>query len=429
MSDNRPNDWPEPGQNLEDSQADWSGSTKLEWPTAEQANKYDQSESSPESLETSLTKAQLTADAPSARESYRPESAQSSRTTRPTLLKRLYQYVTLFFLYLVRLLIWLIMGLVFIVILFYTAQFDSQSGDSQPGDSQPYEAVPATTQVGTIGSTLSFHDYSILVNQVEKADSYQDPVSAEVTEADPGNQFVFVNITYTDGGLLDTSMSIRELRLMDNQGIVYELPLLNKDLRKPALRDYNFTGFKVQGWLTFEIPKTAQGLLLNLDHVDYLDHNSDIHVRIKLDNQANLTPPLLPQDVGNKGTIGQVVSNGRMLLMVNSVSTREYLQDEFGNSKKAPAGNKFIAINLTVTGASDDEVSFEPEISVLKDQNNTSYEQDTSIYPSELLQFGNLLKGYREQFLLYFKVPSESQGLRLEYQDIISSMLTVNLKN
>ena len=295
--------------------------------------------------------------------------------------------------------------------------------------------------VGTVGSPVSYNDYTVLVNQVERADTYTDPNNNQARHAPAsGEQFVFVDITYTSGNNdadISQIMFFDEPRLTDNQGLIYEADNSTGALRKPALVDNSgrlTKGSKVRGWVTFEVPKTAQGLLLSFavsnSFVDGAD-STTVRFQFKLDDQASATPAALPQASGKSGIVGQVLGDGPALMVVNSVVITGQVQTATGTITKADAGKKFVALNVTMTSQSDDGAYVNATNSSLKDSDNYSYKSSTCPYQPALGSITEVPKGFKVQGWVCFQVPTAASGLRFEYHSTVGGdvNLQVNLGN
>jgi hypothetical protein len=119
-------------------------------------------------------------------------------------------------------------------------------------------ATVATLKLGRVGETLALNGYTVTVNGVEKSENFSGAAYGQVKDG-----YMYVAIDVTVGSTRDKGISSGCLTcsLKDDKGfkfdqnmVGYKKPLLPGDTDIPA-------GDKVRGWVTFEVPKTATGLV------------------------------------------------------------------------------------------------------------------------------------------------------------------------
>ena len=147
-----------------------------------------------------------------------------------------------------------------------------------PAAAQPTAAAPTAGQaatVGKIGQTMTLKGYQITVNGIEKKDNFG---TSDFTKAKDGNTFIAVDLTVAstqDKGVNPNGLSAT---LKDGNGYKYSIkPTGYKEPLFPGQNDLP-AGDKVRGWVTYEVPKNATGLVL--EYTPLLDSGL---VRIALD--------------------------------------------------------------------------------------------------------------------------------------------------
>jgi hypothetical protein len=126
----------------------------------------------------------------------------------------------------------------------------------------PVAAAPTTAtgpKIGKIGETQSVSGYLVTVNGVQKSDNF---TQGDYGKAKAGNTFIAVDLTVgssKDSGVDPNGLSAS---IKDSQGFKYSIAVIG--YKEPLLPGQNdlANGDKVRGWVTFEVPKTASGLVL-----------------------------------------------------------------------------------------------------------------------------------------------------------------------
>jgi hypothetical protein len=111
----------------------------------------------------------------------------------------------------------------------------------------------------TLGDTLAGYDYLVTVDDTDHSDIFNDQLSAS-------QDHTFLAFYVTMESRSDTGLEVnpRYWRLFDDQNPAYPEVYAGKD---PALVSNKtlLKGQKLQGWVTFEIPKGARGFKLAYD--------------------------------------------------------------------------------------------------------------------------------------------------------------------
>jgi hypothetical protein len=150
----------------------------------------------------------------------------------------------------------------------------SNSGQSSIPTAIPtIRSIPTPTLApqaikGKTGDTLSQNGYIVTVNQAEKSTSYGD-----YDKAKDGFIFVAVDVTIQSDKASGVSVNGFYCSLKDGQGFKYSQSFSSK---QPSLKSQNDLpkGEKIRGWVTFEVPKTAQGFTFEYNPLDFLNTTS-----------------------------------------------------------------------------------------------------------------------------------------------------------
>jgi hypothetical protein len=135
-----------------------------------------------------------------------------------------------------------------------TAVVVQSSSTSGPSGLSVTTAAASAPKVFKMGDTVQAGGYLVTLNDFEKADTY----SKYYTPA-AGDAFYAFNLTIES--TKDTGVSVNQFycKLRDSQGYEYKLAFTGKD---PSLGSTNDlpTGQKRSGWVTFEVPRSANSL-------------------------------------------------------------------------------------------------------------------------------------------------------------------------
>jgi hypothetical protein len=122
------------------------------------------------------------------------------------------------------------------------------------------QTTATALNMGRVGETVALNGYTITVNGVEKSVNFD--TSSEIGKAKPGNIMVAVDITVGSNKNQDVSSNALFTSLKDSQGFKYNMAIFgSKDPGLPGENDIP-AGDKVRGWVTFEVPETATGFVL-----------------------------------------------------------------------------------------------------------------------------------------------------------------------
>lgn len=126
-----------------------------------------------------------------------------------------------------------------------------------PDASPVPEDTPTTApNIGKVGDTITQGDYIITVVSVETAQEFGDFVKVK-----EGNIFVATELIVESGAAAGVSVNPLYISVKDAEGFEYTSTILGKE---PSLKSQNDlpAGEKMRGWVTFEVPTTATGLIL-----------------------------------------------------------------------------------------------------------------------------------------------------------------------
>lgn len=111
------------------------------------------------------------------------------------------------------------------------------------------------TNKGKINDSITANGYTLVVNGIERKDSYQ-----EYTKAKPGNIMLAVDLTITNKQDKPLSVSGGLASIKDANGFNYDTAIFSKEPRFPT-KSGILKDDKVRGWITFEVPLTAKDLV------------------------------------------------------------------------------------------------------------------------------------------------------------------------
>jgi hypothetical protein len=121
-------------------------------------------------------------------------------------------------------------------------------------------ASDTTVKIGRVGETIALNGYTLTVNKVEKSDNFD--TSNTIGKAKDGNIMLAVDITIGSNKTKGISANGLFASVKDSQGFKYDFAVFGQ--KEPRIAGTNDipAGDKVRGWITFEVPKTATGLIL-----------------------------------------------------------------------------------------------------------------------------------------------------------------------
>lgn len=133
------------------------------------------------------------------------------------------------------------------------------AGVTQKAVVQAAPTIATAPKIGKVGETLSLNGYTLTVNAVQKSENFSGDT---IDQAKTGNIFIAVDLTIGSQKNRGVSANALFASLKDSQGYKYDTGIFGD--KKPSLAGENDipNGDKVRGWVTFEVPKTANGFVL-----------------------------------------------------------------------------------------------------------------------------------------------------------------------
>lgn len=129
------------------------------------------------------------------------------------------------------------------------------SSNTKPEPANNQTPPPQQTQTFKVGDKIKLGDYYLTVNGFE---DYVD--ENPFIQPEEGNKFFIVDVTIENNGAEPKSYNELDFEIQDSVSYIYDSYL---SLKEPSLQSGDLQpGRNVRGWITFEIPKNAQGLEL-----------------------------------------------------------------------------------------------------------------------------------------------------------------------
>jgi hypothetical protein len=142
-----------------------------------------------------------------------------------------------------------------------SVQVVATAGSSEPQHTTASNVAPSvvSSNIGKIGQTVSKNGYLVTVNGVDTSLNFS---GADYGKAKDGYAFIAIDITV--GSTKDKGVSSNGLScsLKDDKGFDFDETIIG--YKKPLLPGENDipSGGKARGWVTFEVPQNAAGLIL-----------------------------------------------------------------------------------------------------------------------------------------------------------------------
>jgi hypothetical protein len=137
-----------------------------------------------------------------------------------------------------------------------TNNVQSSVNSATGSTANPAEAAPKLYHVG---DTVKAGGYLVTLNAIDRSDGF-----SEYFKAGAGKTMLAIDITIES--TKDSGVSANQFycKLRDSQGYQYNLTVAGKD---PSLGSQNDipAGQKLRGWVTFEVPKTANGFVFSYE--------------------------------------------------------------------------------------------------------------------------------------------------------------------
>jgi hypothetical protein len=128
----------------------------------------------------------------------------------------------------------------------------------------PTPAPIVSKGAGKIGEIVKAEKFTIQVNKLERGKTYGSLGKPK----DSANELIAIDFTLQSTADKEVGAYLSRARLRDSDGFEYEATSFGKD---PTLKSQNDvpSGQKRRGWVTFEIPKTAKGLVFAYEAVPF----------------------------------------------------------------------------------------------------------------------------------------------------------------
>ena len=290
----------------------------------------------------------------------------------------------------------------------------------------PAVKAKAPVVTGKLGATLKYQDYALTVTQLEKSDRVEEAGGIS-DQAAPDAQFVFVNLTYTNGAAemnLESNIFFHSPTIRDNNNFIYTLDAFRS--KTPALNDMAGNtlrpGDKTKGWLTYQLPKTAKGLVFEFQLRGDNPFTPAFGVfQVALDTTASfsLPPDSTPSGVGPSGKLGQTTNAGAYFMTVNKAETTQTIA-----GYSAEAGNQFVTVEVTFQSNADQNVDINANDLSLKDSEGFRYSNTFRRQP-ELQTVSDLPAGTKLHGWVTFEVPTTASGFVLQFLPGNSKVVTL----
>ena len=127
--------------------------------------------------------------------------------------------------------------------------------------------------IGKVGETLAQGGYLLTVTQVESAENFGDFVNAN-----KGMRLIAVELIVESTANKGVSVNPMYTSIRDADGYEYNGSIFG---REPSLKSQNDLprGEKMRGWVTFEIPEKAKGLMFTYQPITF---QNDVRLRVGL---------------------------------------------------------------------------------------------------------------------------------------------------
>jgi hypothetical protein len=155
-----------------------------------------------------------------------------------------------------------------------TEQSTEPTAEPLPTDTAiPLDTPTPTNNVGRVGDTMTQEGYIITLTNIETATAFGD-----FSTAAEGNQFVAVELLIESAADSGVHVNPFYVTVKDSEGYEYNGSVFGQE---PTLNSQNDLprGEIMRGWVTFEIPLTATGLILTYEP---LTVGGDVRIRFDL---------------------------------------------------------------------------------------------------------------------------------------------------
>lgn len=269
-------------------------------------------------------------------------------------------------------------------------------GEAETSTEEQAEATPRTASVA-VGEVVEGEQMSMVVRGIERTESI-----GEFQEADAGNTFVVVRLAVKNrtqdefvnfSGLLQT-------QLKDAEDYTYDQTI--------AATGQTFQGGQLapgevsRGDLVYEVPKDAEGLVLQFDFQAFSLLEFD-RVTVDLGSEASSIGELSQDLRVDVHDVGESVTFGDVTVTVNDVS----FETSLGQFSQAEDGNEFAIVDITTENGTDEQLSLSTLLQMkMKDGDGSSYQLSVTALSS-------LDRAYNEGQPL---APGESRRGKVAYE-------------
>jgi|GEM_PF-2388309 len=267
------------------------------------------------------------------------------------------------------------------------------------------------TVSGKVGQLLAQDGYEWTVSQLSHN------ATAGNTTAISGQEFLSVFVTLTSGGNIDLGNMFFQDKapfLADSDNFYYPL-VRDSTAKSPPLGKIASTlkkGDKTDGWLTFQVPTSAKGLVLSFDPPNAGLGQVPILFKVALDDSPAAAPSST-QAVGTKGNLNQTVGEGPYFMTVTQVEVAAQL-NQGSSPTKAAADQQFVSMEVIMESRVDLSALVNSNDFSLKSGDGFKFKRTGASKKPELQVISALPKGLKTRGWLTFTLPKTAKGLTLE---------------
>lgn len=239
-------------------------------------------------------------------------------------------------------------------------------GAPETQDEQP-EQTESTPQAASVavGEVVEGDQMSMVVRGVERTESI-----GQFQQADQGNTFVVVTLAVknrTQSEFVNFS-GLLQTQLKDSEDYTYDQTIATT--RQSFQGGQLAPGEVSRGDLVYEVPKDAEGLVLQFDFQALSFFEFD-RVTVDLESEAGSIGDLTQSLQVDIHDVGQSVTFGDVTVTVNGVSFETSL-DQFSQAEE---GNEFAIVDITTENGTDEQLSLSTLLQMkMKDGEGSSYQ-------------------------------------------------------
>ncbi|MDP1726948.1 MAG: DUF4352 domain-containing protein [Bacteroidota bacterium] len=131
---------------------------------------------------------------------------------------------------------------------------DKKTAD-MPTPSQPLKSVNTTYKIG--------EEIVYGTSHIITVTKYDPDTHLEFLDPEKGRKYVSVEIIYNNISDHSQGLDVMGINVYDDEGYIYDYASLTKQPQFSFISEIN-SGRKQKGWITFDVPKTAKNLKLQL---------------------------------------------------------------------------------------------------------------------------------------------------------------------